>query len=372
MSRHVLRFRHSDTGLTPSFTYFKKVSDLSNVVPQPSIVEISNGTYYFDYTPTYDITFEIDGGASIPTEEVRYIADTISPRDTWLDEPISQVHTDVWSDSTTYAAGQKGVRVDQLGDPTDASSASTLFGKSLLYKEIVRGDGAGLSNGASVRNVYDRLGAPTGASVVVDIAAVATSVKGSAGLDISQIAGTGWAAPANTLKTISESLGGAPTLPSIAAAVWDVDLTTHTTAGTSGAKLGAAASQTDINVAQSSIKGASNIDATQLYTRLGAPAGASLAADIAAIKTDTGGAAANVTALGTQLTRALGLMHENSVLDQTIYDSSNNLISGRLRIYNSKANASGATSTGLIATYTISATYVGENVQTYTVVLEGS
>jgi hypothetical protein len=97
VARYFLRFRHSDTGLTPVFTggtFFKKASDLTPVTPPP-IAEVGNGTYYFDYSPTFDIVFEVDGGASIPTEEVRYIADTISPKDSFVDEPTSQVKDDV-------------------------------------------------------------------------------------------------------------------------------------------------------------------------------------------------------------------------------------------------------------------------------------
>lgn len=372
MSRHILRFRHSDTGLTPTFTFFKKVLDLSTVAPAPAIVEIGSGSYYFDYTPTFDITFEIDGGASIPTEEVRYISDTISPRDTYLDEPISQVHTDVWSDNVTYAAGTKGLRVDQLGDPSDTSAASTLFGKTLLYKEAVRGDAAGGSGGSSVKAVYDRIGAPAGASLIADLATAVSSVKGADSRDLSQIAGSGWAAPANTLKTIAETVGLVPGSTSVAEAVWDVVASGHLTAGTTGAALVAGAQASDITAAVASIKGGGNVDNSQIYTRLGAPAGASLAADIAAIKADTGTINSSTGSLGTLLIRALGLMHENSVLDQTIYDGANNLTSGRLRIYNTKANTLGAGATGLLETYTISASYVGDNVQTYTVVREGS
>lgn len=102
------------------------------------------------------------------------------------------------------------------------------------------------------------------------------------------------------------------------------------------------------------------------YSRIGAPAGASISADIASVKTDT----TNIGTISSNLLRALGLMHENSVLDQTVYNVSNKITSGRLRIYDSKTDALAAGATGLLATYTISATYVGENVQTYTVVKE--
>lgn len=247
MARYFLRFRHSDTALTPAFTYWKNAATLVDVVSPPSISGpvFSDGTYYFDYSPTFDIVYEVDGGAGIADETIRYISDTVSPRDVYVDEPTSQVVSDVWNDTTVYSAGKKGKRVDDIGAAADTSATSTVFGKSLLYKESIRGDSAGTSDANSVKDVY---------------------------------------------------------------------------------------------------------------TRIGTPAGASVSADIASLQTE--------------LLRALGLMHENAVLDNTTFNGGNKLTAGRLRIYNSKTNALAAGGTGLVATYTISATYVGSNVQTYTVVLE--
>lgn len=222
--RYFVTFRNSDTGLTPTFTYYKRTDTFAGVTA-PSITELQNGTYYFDVTfaldTSPDIIFQIDGGLSIPTEEIRFQTGMVSPKDLFVDEP---------------------------------SSVSTTT----------------ISNGIT------------------------------------------------------------------------------------------------------SIKGGSNIDLTQVYTRLGAPAGASMSADIASIKGDSSTINTNTANLGTLLTRALGLMHENSVMDQTTFDPSNNLTSARLRLYNTKANAVAAGATGLLYTYTITASYTGENVQTYTVVREGS
>lgn len=179
-ARYLFHFRHSDTGLTPSFSYFRR-TDTFAVVAGPSIVEFMNGVYYFDYTFTTaaspEIVFEVDGGVGLPVE-VRYVTDTISPKDWFVDD----------------------------------------------------------------------------------------------------------------------------------------------------------------------LKGASNIDNTQINTTL--------------------------STVAAQMIRAMGLLHENSVMDQTLYNGGNNLTSARLRIYNSKANANAATGTGLLATYTVAATYTGDNLLTYTVVLE--
>lgn len=73
------------------------------------------------------------------------------------------------------------------------------------------------------------------------------------------------------------------------------------------------------------------------------------------------------------LLRALGLLHENSVMDQTTYSSSR-LTAARVRIYDSQAHASAASAaspstydTGKLAEYAIAATYSGTDLQKYTV-----
>jgi len=211
MARYFLRFRHSDTGLTPAFTFFKRASDLVDVAPQPPITELppGYGTYYFDYTPLIDIVFEADGGASIPTEEVRYIADTISPKDVFVDEPTSQVHDDVWNDTDNRAPGTKGDFVEQIGVPADTSATASLFGKALLYKEAVRGDTPGNSDGKSVLQIDTKIGTPLiGGSPTVsgDIADVKAAVLS----------------------------GSAPTASQNAIAVWDELLAGHAASGAAG------------------------------------------------------------------------------------------------------------------------------------------
>jgi hypothetical protein len=51
--------------------------------------------------------------------------------------------------------------------------------------------------------------------------------------------------------------------------------------------------------------------------------------------------------------RTLGLIHENIFIDQTVYNSDNNLISARVRIY--KTSGDVGTSNGVIGTYMITA-----------------
>lgn len=68
------------------------------------------------------------------------------------------------------------------------------------------------------------------------------------------------------------------------------------------------------------------------------------------------------------LSRMVGLLHENSVMDNTSF-SSGKLTSARVRLYDSAVNANAAGSTGLLYTYNITATYVtpGGNLNTYIV-----
>lgn len=70
----------------------------------------------------------------------------------------------------------------------------------------------------------------------------------------------------------------------------------------------------------------------------------------------------NIDDLATAIVRLLGLSHENAFIDLTEFDANGQLTSARLRIFDSKTNADAATdggseTTGLIATYTMTADY---------------
>ncbi len=67
----------------------------------------------------------------------------------------------------------------------------------------------------------------------------------------------------------------------------------------------------------------------------------------------------------TNLVRVLGLLHENTVFDQQVYDSDSNLVSGRLRAYDSKVHALSAGIPGLLFTWTVSASYTGGQLSQY-------
>jgi len=63
------------------------------------------------------------------------------------------------------------------------------------------------------------------------------------------------------------------------------------------------------------------------------------------------------------LQKVLGLVQENFSVDQTTYDSNNNLTSSRVRIYND--NTSVGTSTNVLETYLMSATFNGMQMTSY-------
>lgn len=338
MARYFLRFRHSDTGLAPSFLTFKKVSDLSAVIP-PGITDVGApaGSYYFDFTPTFDIVFEVDGGASIPTEEVRYISDMIGPKDTYVDEPTSQVKDDVWNDTVDRAVTTKGDAVEKLvgvetslSDIKGAGFNTAVDSLKILSDNIdlIAISSGGLPSAAAVASaVWDK---PTASHVLA----------GSFGLAV----GTG---------------SSPPSAVTIANTVWDTALALHLTAGTTGAKLNSASGLTGPQTA------AAVWDAlTASYTAV-----------------NSFGARADTDS--NNIKRSLGMLHENSVLDNTTFTVDNNLLTGRMRIYNSKANADAAEAlsislfpasstynTGKIAEYAVVATYTGTNLKTYKVSLE--
>jgi len=67
--------------------------------------------------------------------------------------------------------------------------------------------------------------------------------------------------------------------------------------------------------------------------------------------------------IATVLTRILGLSQENYYVDNTTFDSNNNLTYSRVRIYSDAASV--GTSNNVIETYEMNATYTNNNMETY-------
>lgn len=69
----------------------------------------------------------------------------------------------------------------------------------------------------------------------------------------------------------------------------------------------------------------------------------------------------------TNLLRVLGLLHHNAVLDQQIYDTAGNLLTARLRSYNSVLNAQAGGLTGLLFTWNVVAEYTSGRVSRFSI-----
>lgn len=72
----------------------------------------------------------------------------------------------------------------------------------------------------------------------------------------------------------------------------------------------------------------------------------------------------------TNILRILGLTHDNVYIDNHTFDAQGNLLTSRVRQYDSKANADAHGALGLIYTWNIVATYSGERLDTYKVTRE--
>jgi hypothetical protein len=191
-------------------------------------------------------------------------------------------------------------------------------------------------------DTFGRLGAPAGASVSADIAAIEAH------------------AVAIDAKTTN--------LPAVPASQGDVTSSTATLAA-------------DLAAAVTSIKGAGNKDITQVDTAVAAvkvdtaaialkttnlPAVPAAQGDVTAAVTSIKGAGNKditqvdtaVAAVGVNVVELLGLLHKNAVLDGQTYNAGGRLTGGTLYVYDTAAHASlNDHVTGLLHSYTIFATY---------------
>jgi prophage DNA circulation protein len=98
---------------------------------------------------------------------------------------------------------------------------------------------------------------------------------------------------------------------------------------------------------------------------------AQLSTEIAAVGTSAGAIPADLVArldyLATSSARLLGLTKENSLLTNTFFDNQGNLTQGDMILYNSAADVGSPSATPL-ATYRITASWIGQKVQTYQMV----
>jgi len=144
---------------------------------------------------------------------------------------------------------------------------------------------------------------------------------------LNAIKGAGWSI--ETLKNIYDAIDVLENISTtdVENAVWDADTSSHNNAGTFGEKN------------QKSVP-SENIDDYK----------------------------ADLTSISDAIARLLGLSHENVYHHTRVY-SGNNLTSCKIDIYDSKANAESHDGvTGIVAKYTATFTYSGDNLSTMTVV----
>lgn len=72
----------------------------------------------------------------------------------------------------------------------------------------------------------------------------------------------------------------------------------------------------------------------------------------------------------TDLRRILGMLHENAVYDQQVFDGARNLTSGRVRCYKDKTAALAQDPAGLLFTYQLTAAYTNGNLSFYRITRE--
>jgi len=83
----------------------------------------------------------------------------------------------------------------------------------------------------------------------------------------------------------------------------------------------------------------------------------------------------DVNSIKTNILRILGLLHQNAVVDNTTYDVDGNMLSGRVRCYDTKVNAQAAEAvspaaynTGKTFEYQVTAEYNSSKMTKYTMV----
>ena len=77
----------------------------------------------------------------------------------------------------------------------------------------------------------------------------------------------------------------------------------------------------------------------------------------------------DVSSFKTNILKILGLLHHNTIIDHQVYNGTRQLLSGRVRAYDSKVNADAAGLTGLLFTWTVTATYTDSNLSFFKITL---
>jgi hypothetical protein len=113
------------TGLTPTWLFFKQLSDASNIAP-PAIREMGGGMYAFDYDPiaNHEAVGQIDAGDTLVNSSDRYV-DVAITRDVSqvdLTQPVPLVNS-----AHTLGDALNAARAQGFGKWTCEGTALTLY-----------------------------------------------------------------------------------------------------------------------------------------------------------------------------------------------------------------------------------------------------
>lgn len=145
-SRYFFKFRVTDTGLTPTFVFYKNAATLANITP-PAVSELAGGVYYFDPGITDpEVVFQIDGTAAVPNDQ-RYISSSITPRESdVLSRAVGLLHENSVMDQTSFSGGKLTAARVRLYDSAANATAATNTGKLFEYHIAATYSGGNLTS----------------------------------------------------------------------------------------------------------------------------------------------------------------------------------------------------------------------------------
>lgn len=256
------------TGLTVTVDVWRyRSGSWSEIASGASCTEIGDGHYYYTITSAniqagdlFDYTFKTSG-----TADQKHLPGILDIQETGLFTTIAAAVWDALTSGITTASSIGKQIVDNLN--ATVSSRSTLTAAGVWDYLSSAASTAGSLGKRMVDyltgDIYARLGAPAGASTAADIAAVSTKLGTPAGASVS--------ADVAAIKAQTDGIADIPTNAELATALDPIATAAKVTAATSPL--------------------ATTADLALVYNRIGAPVGASVSADIAAVKADTAGIA---------------------------------------------------------------------------------
>ena len=246
-----------------------------------SVTEVANGWYYVALNTTDtgtagDLAYHCTAASGDATDFVDQVAD---PAVATLGANL----VNIAGSAVSTSSAQLGVNAVNIG-----GQAAALDGNNLLEVDVV--DWKGSAAAAMTGDAYARLGAPAGASVSADVAEVAADTDTLiTGVNTTKFGGTsvtGRDLGASVLLSAGSGTGQLDFTSGVVKANLAQILGTALTE-TSGYL--AAAFKAFFNIASPVFTTASVNQTGDSYARLGAPAGASVSADIAAVETNATG-----------------------------------------------------------------------------------